>query len=306
MYFYPRFFTQKAQFIVVFVLLLSLSGCKNNKHQEGVSKPFLKVTDYYGRNIILQHEPKRIISVSPGITEIIFALGQGQKQIARSEFCLYPKEACSLPKIGGLTDANIEKIISLNPDLVIVSSIFTKHFVETLERVGVPVIAFPEKDRFSGIFQTLTLMGQILNAKEKADSITLSINKQLSYIKELTKNENKKPTVYYVIGYGQAGDFTAGGNTFINDMINLAGGKNIAENSSNWTYSREKLFEQNPDYIFIRNDDLSDFCKTFPYKNLTAVKNGRVFGIESIMIDVQGIHSIDGVQFMAERLQGKY
>lgn len=285
-----------------FLIFLFYSCSFENQKVGTNDKNYLDFTDYYGRKVILKNEPQRIISISPGITEIIFSYNAENKLIACSEYCIYPDEALKLPKIGGISDANIEKILSYNPDLVIVSSIFSKNNVELLERGGVAVIALPERNTVDSLFHTLNIMGKILNKQIKSDSIIKSLKLELSNLKIKNKIHVNIPTVYYVIGFGDAGDFTAGRNTFINDMINIAGGKNIAEDLDNWTISREKLFKLNPEYIFIRNEDLNTFCKMFPYNNLSAVKNNKVYGINSIYIDIQGTMSIEGIKYINQKI----
>jgi iron complex transport system substrate-binding protein len=109
-----------------------------------------------------------------------------------------------------------------------------------------------------------------------------------------------KPTVYYAVSYGEYGDYTAGGDTFVNKMISLAGGVNIAEDVSGWSYSLEKLVEQDPDIILVNQYMLEDFLATPPYNELSAVLNGRVYGINSDLIEHQGYRNAEGVAVLAE------
>ena len=109
-----------------------------------------------------------------------------------------------------------------------------------------------------------------------------------------------RPTVYYVVGYGAGGNFTAGGDTFINDLIAIAGGRNIAAGVQGWSYSLEALMDQNPDYIIIRREDSAAFCNTAPYSRLDAVRQGRVVAIESATIDLQIPRNIQCVRRLRE------
>ena len=105
-------------------------------------------------------------------------------------------------------------------------------------------------------------------------------------------------TVYYVVGYGKGGNFTAGGNTFINDIFKLCGLRNIAEDITGWNYSVEALLEADPDFIIIRKEDMANFINTKPYTYLSAVKQGRVVPIESAYIDLQAPRNVDGLVYI--------
>lgn len=110
------------------------------------------------------------------------------------------------------------------------------------------------------------------------------------------------PKVYYVVGFGAGGNFTAGGNTFINDIIRMAGGRNIAEGIEGWSYSLEALMKENPDYIIVRREDSAAFCTMKPYNTLGAVRQGRVIGIESGTLDLQVPRNIDAVLYLRQRM----
>ena len=101
------------------------------------------------------------------------------------------------------------------------------------------------------------------------------------------------------------GDFTAGRDTYINEIIELSGGRNIANNISNWSYSKEELFAQQPDYIIVRQEDLNHFINTAPYKDLKAVKQKKVLGINSSLIDCQTCRSIEAIRIISNFIHHK-
>ncbi|MCK9163030.1 MAG: helical backbone metal receptor [Bacteroidales bacterium] len=250
--------------------------------------------------------PKTIISVSPAITSILFDLECGDKLIGRSDFCNYPPEVKNIKSIGGINNSNLEMIISMKPDIVITSSIFTKKMFETIETANIPIISFKETNTIDGMYDIIKVLGDILNKKDKANQIIRESKTKLQEIKTKrekiikTKNNKKMPKVYYVIGYGQSGDFSAGKNTYIHQIITLAGGDNIAKNTVNWSFSTEELFSQQPDIIFVRKEDSSNFVNTYPYNKLNAVKNNKVYGIESELMDLQTPRSIQAIEFISE------
>ena len=110
---------------------------------------------------------------------------------------------------------------------------------------------------------------------------------------------------YYVVGFGASGNFTAGGNTFINDIIRMAGGRNIAEDIEGWSYSLEALVQEDPDYIIVRREDSAAFCGMKPYNRLSAVRNGHVIGIVSGTLDLQVPRNIDAILYLRQRMNNQ-
>ena len=294
----------KRNLLKILVVFLLLAGC-NSKRESSKGDVYYVATDDYGREIVLKNEPKRIISISPGITEIIYALNCEEKLIGRSEYCVYPEEVKNIPTVGGISDVNVEKIIELKPDLVLIGSMITKQVVDFLTEADIPTIAIKEKNTFDGVYENILAVGSVLGKKEDAEQIVSTLKIQMKEIVRHSDNVNPKPKIYYVVGYGKAGDYTAGGDTYIQDIITLAGGQNIAEDLQGWSFSRELLFERNPDYIFIRKEDYDSFIKTAPYTELNAVRKGNVYPIESALMDVQTPRSIDAVRIIAETIYRK-
>ncbi len=289
--------------IFLFLFPFLLFSCNSNPEKKQDTKSsHTKVVDSYNRTVFIPQNPTRIISLSPGITEIIFSLQGEEKLIGRCDFCKYPQQVSSIQSVGGISNINVEKIISLNPDLVLIGSMVPKQAVDVLSKSGIPVVAIKEEQSFEGLFNNFRILGKIVNKQTEAENLILELQKELDKIQQI-KNQDKNPSVYYVVGFGENGDYTAGGNTHINDMILLAGGQNIAEDCQTWSFSRELLFDRNPDYIFIRSEDFENFCKTFPYTNLKAVKNKKVYPIESSWIDVLGPRSVKAIRFMAGKMQ---
>jgi hypothetical protein len=117
------------------------------------------------------------------------------------------------------------------------------------------------------------------------------------------KNQQAEPkSVYYVVGFGPSGNFTAGGNSFINEIISIAGGRNVAADITGWSYSLEALMQADPDYIMIRREDSATFCTTPPYNRLTAIKKNQIIAIESGTIDLQVPRNIDAIRFISQQL----
>ena len=283
-----------------FYLLLSTS-CTHSVRQEASDT----IVDDYGRTVVLNGNASRIVSASPSITEIMYALGQSHRLVGRTDFCLYPPAADTLPSIGGISNLNTEAILALQPDLVITASMIPQRSVDQLEKMGVPVVCIIEKNHFEELYGNISRIGQILHCEAAADSLNASLRERVNaFVTDTaTRTDSQIPTVYYVVGFGATGNFTAGGNTFIDDIIQLAGGRNLAHDNTGWSYSLESLMQNDPDYIVVRREDSAAFCRTHPYSKLSAVRNGHVIGIESGTFDLQVPRNIDAIQYLRKRIQ---
>ncbi len=286
--------------ISLWFLFISLlfAACGESNTQSSSSTQLY--TDDYNRTVQVPTQPKRIVSTSPAVTEIIFALGGQDLLVGRTDFCSYPPEALEIESIGGISNLNVEKIVSLDPDLVISGSMIPKKSTDQLEKMGVATVHVIEKKKFDGLYENISKIGQLIGRTAQADSLNALMRECVNALEPLTQSHI--PTLYYVVGFGASGNFTAGGDSFINDIIRMAGGKNIAEDIEGWSYSLEALFEADPDYIVIRREDSAAFCQMQPYNRLTAVKQHRVIGISSGLIDLQVPRNIEAVEFLHQAI----
>lgn len=226
----------------------------------------------------------------------MYLLHAENKLVGVSQYCTYPPEIQNIAKVGDLQNINVESVLLRNPDLVIVGSVVSKPTVQKFEKANIPVYCLKEEQHLSDLPKMARTLGQLLNKETEADALAAGFERKISeYRSAVSKGE---ASVYYVVGFGKAGDFTAGGNTFIHDIITLAGGRNIGENLATWSISREYLFQQDPDYIFIRREDCESFCNTYPYTLLSAVKNKKVYPIESGWIDILSPRNFDAVDYI--------
>lgn len=296
-----RSFLRYFFFLSVIVLNFLLFSCHSPEKVK--TGNYFEWVDSYQRKVVLEKEPLRIISMSPSITEMIFLLQGEAKLVGISDFCNYPSQTAGIKKVGGMQNFNIETLVELNPDLVLIGSIVQKEDVEKIEKVGIPVIALKEENNITGIFNALEVLGRILNKEEIAKEQIGLLKKNLFDIKIPVVPEEKRPTVYYVVGFGDSGDYTAPKDSHIHEIITLAGGKNIGEVLSGWNISREYLFEKDPDIIIIRKEDMDVFCKQYPYTKLSAVINKRVYPIESGWIDIVSPRNIEAVKMINECIE---
>lgn len=277
--------------------ILFLFGCKSPKQTE--SDVFFEWKDSYNRHIALAKAPERIVSISPAITEVMYLVGAQNKLVGISDFCMYPPETAKITKIGGMHNINFEVLLSLHPDVVLIGSMISQKDVDAIEKMGIPVVCIVEEKSMEGMADMMEVIGRITQCEEKASSEASNWRDKIDGIRqENAQDSTTRKKVYYVVGFGDAGDFTAPKNTHINEIIELAGCENVGKKLSTWNISREVLFEANPDIILIRKEDKEAFCNQYPYTLLPAVKENRVYPIESGWIDIVSPRNIKAVDMI--------
>ncbi|WP_434565526.1 ABC transporter substrate-binding protein [Thermoanaerobacterium thermosaccharolyticum] len=276
---------------MIAVLSLSLVSCSQKtqektatndnitKTEVKVTFP-LKITDFMGRQVTIKKEPKRIVSLSPSTTELIYAIGAGKDVVGVTNYDDYPPEVKSVAKVGGYEGPNIEAILAQKPDIVFASNLSGKDQMETLQKSGIPVVVL-EAQNINQIYDSIKILGEIIGNVEKGNEI---INKMKDKIKEINYKVKDLPkvNVFYVVDTN--GNWTAGKGTFIDELITLAGGNNVASDANGWAqYSMEKLMQKNPDVIITsQHATNANNIKNMPgYKDTKAAKDGKIFIISN-------------------------
>lgn len=292
-----------------FFIVLLLGGCgklQNTSLSENTSgsiKYPLTITDFYGRKVTIDKKPERVISAAPNITEIMYALNASDRLKGRTDYCDYPESAKAIPSIGSITDPSVEKIVELKPDVVIASNLINKAVVDKLQNLNIKVVVLHGTEDINGAYDTIQKVDMILGDKAAADKIVSNMKAKVDTVENKVKDA-KKPKVYYVVSYGQYGDYTGGKDTYIDKMIQAAGGTNIAEDTDGWKYSLEKIMENDPDMIVCSKyfNTKEGIMKENGYKDLRAVKEGNVFAIDNNLLDRQGPRMADGLVELAKAI----
>ncbi|MBP2026809.1 iron complex transport system substrate-binding protein [Acetoanaerobium pronyense] len=295
--------------LLSFIFLFSvvfLSGCQNVNSENSEIREIesgypMTIVDSYGRAVELETEPQRVISIAPSITEIIYSIDAQEKLVGRTDFCDYPEDVIEIESIGSLTDPSIEKIMEINPDIVIASTHFKEDVLKKMEELGIKVLILYGPESFEGVYETVEKVGAILNKEENAKTVVNQMKEKVEYVTSRVQGR-EKPSVYYVVGYGEFGDYTATGETFISKMIEMAGGSNAADDAQGWKYSIEKVLEKDPDILICSKyfDTKTGIENANGYSQLTAVKEGRLFEIDNNKLDRQGTRLADGLEELAK------
>ncbi|MGM0436905.1 MAG: ABC transporter substrate-binding protein [Bacillota bacterium] len=273
--------------ILLVGVLIAFSG-------QGIQAEDFPVTieDDLGEKIELNEKPEKIISLAPSMTEMLYSLGLGDRVVGVSSYADYPEEATQNQKIGSVTDPNVEKIVSLKPDLVLAASVNKMEYVEKLKSVGITVAGF-NPTTIEETINTMNKVGILTGEEYLAKELTKKMNNQLKEIEKLVAEklkENDRPDVFYEIWHDPL--TTAGEGTFIDDLIQTAGGRNLgALAEGSWPqFDMETMLVENPEvYISSHHSDAHTFTKEGlkerpNYSALNAVKNDRIYFIEQNIV----------------------
>lgn len=291
--------------LILLVASLALTGATISvkADEEKINFP-LTFEDTSGREVTLQQPAQKIISLGPNMTELVFALGAGDRLVGRTSYCDYPEEALEVEEVGTLMEPDLEKITELEPDLVLASTHVDDDTLNKLTELEIPVLMLYDQQDLYGLARIIRLLGQALDMPEEAQKLEDDVFKKIYEAQVRASGLNDpRPTIYYVVGFGESGDFTAGGDTFINDIIAAGGGVNAAQDLVGWSFSQEKLVEIDPDIIIIPAWAEESFGKEAPYSELTAVKEGHVYTVDNNIFDRQGPRNAEAVEFVLELVE---
>ena len=230
---------------------------------------------------------QRIVSLGPINTENVYLLNAHDRLIANTIYCVNPPEAKKKDKIGTLLQANIEKIISLKPDLVLATSLTRPRQVAKLKRLGINVVQFTQPASFDEICGQFIELGQLIGREKRARRIVHEARRAIETIRQKTAGRSKKKVFLQV---GTRPLFSSVEDSFTNEFITLGGGKNIAKGSLQGVYSREKVIAQNPDLIIIAIMGTEGVAgekeqqKWMRYPSISAVKNKNIHIVDPNLV----------------------
>ncbi len=262
--------------------------------------------DSLGRTITLEAPPGRIVSLAPSLTEILYALGLGDRVVGVTRFSSYPPEAARKPKVGTYINLNIEKIISLNPDLVIGTVDGNESStVGMLEEAGLRVFIVDPRN-VGQVIETVGNLGRLCGIDDKAAALSRMLQARVDRILEKI-GMRKKPLVFLQINLRPI--ITVNRHTYHHDLIRLAGGVNMTQNEF-LNYPRiglEEVIRRKPEVILISSMERGgtfERARTewMKWTSIPAVRQGRVHLIDSDLIDRPSPRIVTGLEAMARLL----
>jgi len=243
------------------------------------------VTDMYGREITLTEPATRIVAMQPSDCEILCAIGCEDALVGRGQFCDYPASVLELPEVQSGENTNIEEILALNPQVVLMNDMAANETqVKALEENGVKVVVSRATD-IEGTYYAIRMIGTLMGKEAEAEALIADMQKTFDEIKANSKAEGK--TVYFEISPLQWGLWSAGKNSFMNELAEICGLTNIfADQEDAWlSISEEQVIERNPDYIVsiagMGDTAVEEILGREGWGEINAVKNAQVFNADS-------------------------
>ena len=264
------------------------------------------MVDHLGRKVEIPVSTGRVISFSPGITEMVYSLGQGDRLVGATIYSTVPEDAKRLPRVGSYVRLDLEKILALKPDLCISTADGNqKHIVDRLDALGVPVVvAYPKN--LQGIQDTLILLGAALGVSKKAETQVQNIQKRLHRIREKVKIIKNRPRVFYQVDTPLI--VSVGTHTFLHELITLAGGENVSSGSRSYPrYSWEDILVLKPEVVLISSmaggltpNEL--IRKWRRWHQIPAVKNNRIYVLNGDMFNRPTARLLNGLEEMTKKI----
>lgn len=237
------------------------------------------------RGLAVEHAPaQRVVSLGPSLTKQLYLLGVANRVVGITTYCPQPVGLPGVDRIGSVVDPNVETIVRLRPDLILTTPLTNGRRVAALRALRMPLVEFPAARTFNEICEQFLELGKQVGGEQQAESIVRRAKAEASILRE-TVSKLDRPSVFIQIGAKPL--CTAGPDSFLNDLVEMAGAVNIAREAKVRTYSREAVLAANPDCILIVTMGLTgpdEKQKWSQYDNLAAASNGRIHMIDSELV----------------------
>ena len=288
--------------IAVVVCLALFSAC--NPGRTANVGPSRELTDDAGRRVSIPAKVDRVVSLAPNLTEIVFAVGAGNRLVGRTSYCDYPPEAKAIAEVGDTIHPNLEPIIALKPQVVLVSTASQLEvFTQQLQGQNIAVFVTDPHD-LEGVFRSIEQIGEIVGEKDRANQLVQKLRERTNAVEQAVK---QKPPVR--VFYQASGEplYTAGHDSFVTDLMRRAGAASVtADVPGAWPkYSNESALAARPEAIILPTGGSMGAANATVVEALRqspAVLNGRVYKINDDHLARPGPRLVDGLEEMAHAL----
>ncbi|MFW6118590.1 MAG: ABC transporter substrate-binding protein [Chloroflexota bacterium] len=281
-------------FLVLSSIALALTACTAEwQPEESVEY----VVDDLGRSVAINGTPQRIVSIAPSNTEILFALGLGDKVVGVTDWCDYPPEALDKAKVGGYDTPDIEKIDALNPDLILAAHGTPVDVIDTLEGLGLTVFGIKSTD-LDDLLNDIRTVGNITGKEVEAQALTSEMESRIEAVTDATSELEERLSVFYVVWHDPL--WTAGSETFIHELIEKGGGVNICQNITGYsTISIEEVVARNPEVIIASESSFEWAQNETLLQGTNASQSGRIYQGDDNLVQRPGPRLVDGLEWFA-------
>ncbi len=273
-----------------------------------VESSVIDLTDGLDRQVVLDGPAQRIIALAPSNIELLFEVGAGDQVVGREDFANYPAVVLDLPSVGGsFGDLNTEVILSLEPDLVLVSSLSTPEQVVSLEELGLTVYYLTNPTDFDGLYENLRIVAQLTGHAEEAEAAIDALQARVAIVLDALANAEDTPLVFYELDSTDPNaPWTAGAGTFMDTLITMAKGVNMgASFEGAWVQvSAEEIIAQDPALIVL-GDAIwgvtpEDVAGRPGWESLSAIANGAIYPFNDDLASRPGPRLIEGLEELAK------
>ena len=289
--------------LLMAALLLPATACTT----EALPGTFI---DGLGRTVNIEEVPETIISLAPSNTEILYALGLEDKLVGVTEYCNYPEAAQDKPKIGGYSTVDIEKVVEIQPDLILATNIHKDETIPALERLDLTVIGLDPKN-LDEVLEAITLIGKCTGSEDEASLLVTEMSNRIKAVTDETDNLTpaQRPKVLYVLWHEPL--MSVGSGSRIHDLIEKAGGINIAQELAGGypTISLEAVLDANPQVIIANlghgagGDTPLQFINDEPRLAVVEARiNQRVYGIDADLTGRPGPRIVEALERLAKMI----
>jgi len=286
--------------LAIFVLSLGLSGCGARQQVSPTDPDGRVVKDDLGREVRLPIKVGRAVSLAPNLTEMVFAIGAGDRLVGVTTYCNYPEEAKAIQKVGDTLNPNMESIIALKPDVVLVSTASQiENFTKTLDQNGIAVFV-TNPNSIDSVNSNLLKLGSVFDKTEAVQTLVESLRKRSATAAVADKNRDR---LRVLVQLETETIFTVGKSSFITDIIDKAGGKSVTDNvdSPYFPLSKETAVALKPDVIIL-SDSENNRRPNDVFKDSPAVKNGHILRVNADILSRPGPRLVDALEQISNYL----
>ncbi len=259
------------------------------------------ITDDAGRAVTIAEQPMRIVSLAPANTEMLFAIGAGQRVVGVTSYDDYPAEVADIEKVGDFTGPNLEAVAAADPDLVLLTGGVQADVITKLEQLGATVLSI-DPQNLAGLYEDITEVGQATGETEAAEKVVADMQAAVAEVEQAVAGADK---VTAFVEIGQNPLFTVGAGTLIDELVSVAGGANVVTEPGYVPYSTEQLVKSDPVVYMATLGSMSDpsaLKERAGFESLSAVKNERVYVLDDNLVSRPGPRTVLGLKQIAEAL----
>ncbi len=301
-----------AALLAIALLLFTLAGCANQNEPTTVSGTSanaahtVTVTDMMDRTVTVTQPVTRVVALDAADCEILYAIGAGDLLVGRGEYCDYPAQVTEVPSVQSGYETNLEQIIALQPQLLIMSTMNqTKEQVKQLEDAGIAVLVSQTTD-IDGVYGAISVIGQAVGKESEADKVVDEMKNTFAQLAE-SKGDGSK-SVYFEVSPLEYGLWTAGKNTFMDEIATMLGLTNAFADVEGWAaISEEQVIERNPDYIVTitmsfgeGQTPTDEILGRKGWENMTAVKNKAILNLTDNELSRPSPRLAEGAQALCQ------